>query len=348
MPKAMPHIGRVFAGAAMGVALLLTSACGGGGGDAGGEGGEGGDSALPVLRFQVLESDPASIPLQIMMDQGIDEKHGFKAEEVVVDPDASLSTFLLGESDIATDQDGISLAIAQQEGKNAVGFAGALNMMTGVVASDASGINTPEELRGRRVGHFGLDTGTTTAINVMFDELYNINITEDLDLREAGAAALPELMASGQVDAIFDYEPFALRATMLGGKYIFQPAKAWAEHTGGYSPNLALLAARTEWLDQNRDLAIKARDAWFEAIKVIGDSNYEILKEQKYADILSLRDEAELDAFVKYCADLPCYPTEWSQRDVDGTMEWLQLFADRKLLIESMPAQPVAVDLEDS
>ncbi|ORB30006.1 ABC transporter substrate-binding protein [Mycolicibacterium parafortuitum] len=340
----MPQFGKKFATAALGAMLLMTTACGGDGG-----GNASGDNSLPVVRFQVLESDPASIPLQIMIDQGIDEKFGFKAEQVVVDPDASLSTFLLGESDIATDQDGISLAIAQQEGKNAVGFAGALNMMTGVVASDSSGINDPEGLRGRRVGHFGMDTGTTTAINVMFEELYGINISNDLDLREAGAAALPELMAAGQVDAIFDYEPFALRATMIGpGKYIFQPAKAWAEHTGGYSPNLALLAARTEWLDQNRDLAIKARDAWFEAVKVIGDSNYEILKEQKYADILALRDEAELDAFVKYCADLPCYPTDWSQQDVDGTMQWLQLFADRKLLIEAMPAQPVAVDLEQS
>ncbi|WP_082753679.1 ABC transporter substrate-binding protein [Mycobacterium sp. NAZ190054] len=342
----MSDTAKKFAAAALGMAMLVTAtACstGGGGSDAGG------DDGTPVVRFQVLESDPASIPLQIMIDQGIDKKHGFQAAEVVVDPDASLSTFLLGESDIATDQDGISLAIAQQEGKNAVGFAGALNMMTGVVASDASGINDPEGLRGRRVGHFGLDTGTTTAINVMFEELYGIKIQDDLDLREAGAAALPELMASGQVDAIFDYEPFALRATMIGpGKYIFQPAKAWAEHTGGYSPNLALLAARTEWLDENRDLALKARDAWFEAVGVIADSNYEILKEPKYAEILALRDDAELDAFVKYCADLPCYPTEWSQQDVDGTMDWLQLFADRKLLIDAMPAQPVAVNLEES
>lgn len=339
----MPHKGTKFATAAVGVALLLTAGCSG----SGSEEASAGDDSLPVVRFQVIESDPASIPLQIMIDQGIDEKFGFTAESVVVDPDASLSTFLLGESDIATDQDGISLAIAQQEGKNAVGFAGALNMMTGVVASEASGITDVEGLRGKRVGHFGLDTGTTTAINVMFEELYDIQIQEDLDLREAGAAALPELMASGQVDAIFDYEPFALRATLIGpGEYVFQPAKAWSEHTGGYSPNLALLAARTDWLDENRDLALQARDAWFEAVKVIGDSNYEILKEPQYAEILSLRDEAELDAFVSYCADLPCYPTEWTQQDVDGTMEWLQLFADRQLLIDSMPAQPVVVDLE--
>ncbi|GAA1138947.1 hypothetical protein GCM10009606_18330 [Nocardioides aquiterrae] len=321
---------------------LLATSCGGDGGSSGESGGD-----LPTIRFQVIDSDPASIPLQVMIDEGLDREHGFKAEAVVVDPDASMSTFLLGESDIATDQDGITLTIAQQQGEYALGFAPALNMMTGVVASDDSGIETAEDLVGAKVGHFGLDSGTTSAIGVMLQELYGIDINEDMDLKEAGAAALPELMASGEVDAIFNYEPFALRATMMGGHYVFQPAKAWAEKTGGYAPNLALLAARSEWLEENPDLAVGARDAWFEAVKVIEDSDYELLKEPEYAEILALRDEAELDAFVQYCADLPCYSSSWDESDVTGTQEWLQLFADRDLLIEDMPEKPVTTVLEE-
>lgn len=312
------------------------------------ENGESADASnLPTVRFQVIDSDPASIPLQIMIDKKIDEKYGFKAEAVTVDPDASLTTFLLGETDIATDQDGISLAIAQQEGNSAVAFGGALNMMTGIVASEESGITKVEDLKGARVGHFGIDSGTTTGIAVMLDELYGIDIQRDLDLREAGAAALPELMAAGQVKAIFNYEPFALRATLIGpGHYVFQGAKEWAEHTGGYSPQLALLAARTEWLDENSDLAANALQAWQDAVKVIEDSNYEILKEPEYAEILALRDAEELEAFVAYCADLPCYPSTWDESDVDGTTEWLRLFADRDLLIKDMPTEPVAIVLE--
>jgi NitT/TauT family transport system substrate-binding protein len=329
--------------AALTAAGLLSTVAACGGDDSGSS-----DSGLPVVRFQVIDSDPASIPLQVMIDQGIDEKFGFQAEAVVVDPDASLSTFLLGESDIATDQDAIGLTIAQQEGKNAVAFAGALNMMTGVVASEESGITTPEDLVGARVGHFGIDSGTTTGIAIMLEELYGINIQEDLDLRESGAAALPELMASGEVDAIFNYEPFALRATLIGpGHYVFQPGKAWAERTGGYAPQLALLASRQEWLDDNAELAVQARDAWFAAVKAIEESDYELLKEPEYAEILALRDEEELDAFVEYCADLPCYPGEWDESDVAGTMEWLQLFADRQLLIDEMPTEPVVTVLGD-
>lgn len=333
---------KIKAGLGVLAISMLATACGGDGGSAEASGDE-----LPIIRFQVIDSDPASIPLQVMMDEGLDEEHGFKAEPVVVDPDASTSTFLLGESDIATDQDGITLTIAQQQGEHALGFAPALNMMTGVVASADSGIETAEDLAGAKVGHFGLDSGTTSAIGVMLEELYDIDISDDMELKEAGAAALPELMASGEVDAIFNYEPFALRATLMGGHYVFQPAKAWAEKTGGYAPNLALLAARSEWLEENPGLAVEARDAWFEAVKVIEDSGYELLKEPEYAEILALRDEAELDAFVQYCADLPCYSASWDESDVEGTQEWLQLFADRDLLIEEMPEKPVTTVLEE-
>jgi NitT/TauT family transport system substrate-binding protein len=335
---------KMKAGLGVLAVALLATACGGG--DGGSDAGESEDG-LPIVRFQVIDSDPASIPLQVMIAEGLDKEHGFKAEAVVVDPDASVSTFLLGESDIATDQDGITLAIAQQQGEHALGFAPALNMMTGVVASDESGIETVEDLSGATVGHFGLDSGTTSAIGIMFEELYDIDINEDMELKEAGAAALPELMASGEVDAIFNYEPFALRATLMGGHYVFQPAKAWAEKTGGYAPNLALLAARAEWLEENPALAVDARDAWFDAVKVIEDSGYELLKEPEYAEILALRDEAELDAFVEYCADLPCYSSSWDELDVTGTAEWLQLFADRDLLIEDVPELPVTTVLEE-
>jgi NitT/TauT family transport system substrate-binding protein len=333
---------RVGAGVGLVALLTLTTACGGA--DAGSES----EGDLPVIVFQTIESDPASIPVRVIKEQGLDIANGFRLEELVVDPDASLSTFLLGESDIATDQDALTLTIAQQEGKRAIAFGATLNMMTGVVASDASGIETPEDLVGKRVGHFGVDSGTTTGIRIMMEEIYGIDIMEDFDLREAGAPALPELLASGEVDAIMNYEPFALRAAAgAPGHYVFQPSVAWREHTGGFAPHLALLSARAEWLDENQDLAIAARDAWNEAVDAIAETDYELLTEPEYAEVLALRDEEELADFVAYCAELPCYTREWSQQDIDGTNEWLSLFAERDLLIEETPAEPVMVLLED-
>jgi NitT/TauT family transport system substrate-binding protein len=302
---------------------------------------------LPTVVFQAFPDDPAGVPVQVMEELGIDEKFGFDAELLLVDPDAAASTFLLGESDIATEQDIVNHTIAQAEGEKAVAFLGVLNTMVGVVSAEGSGIDAPEDLVGARIGHFGVDSGTTSIIAVMLKELYDIDVFE-LDLFEAGPAALPELLANGEVDAIFNYEPLALRAfVQTPGQYVFEPAKAWAEATGGFSPWLTNLSAKVEWIEENPELAINVRDAFLEAMQEISDSDYEILREEPYVSQLGLADETELDAFVEYCVDLPCYALGWTEDDLAGAEEWLQLLVDNEVLITELPAEPVAVILED-
>jgi NitT/TauT family transport system substrate-binding protein len=331
------------------VLALGLAACGGdddngGGGGAGGDGG--GD--LPVVRMQGLPADPAAIPMLVMQEEGLDEKHGFKAEFVEVDPDAAANTLLIGESDVAMEQDAVTMTLAQQEGEEAVVFYPVLNTMMSVVVPEDSPYRTPKDLVGKEVGHFGVDSGTTSVIALMLKELEGIDVFEDYKLREAGPAALPELLAGGRVDAIFDYEPLALRAVLEGpGRYVFEPAKAWADRTGGWSPYLTNLAARVDWLEENKEAAIGVRDAWKEAVALIEESNYEIFAEEPYREFLALRSDEELEGFIDYCADLPCFLNSWTQEDIDNLSDWLQLMADNDVLIEEPPEEPVAVTLED-
>jgi NitT/TauT family transport system substrate-binding protein len=327
-------------------ALIAVIAIGCGGDDD--DGGDGDGAGGEVVRFQGLPADPAAIPMLVMQEEGLDEKHGFQAEFVEVDPDAAANTLLLGESDIAMEQDAVTMTLAQQEGEEGVVFWPVLNTMMSVVVPEDSDAQTPEDLVGQKVGHFGVDSGTTSVIALMLSELYGIDVFEDYDLREAGPAALPELLKGGEVEAIFDYEPLALRAVLeTPGRYLFEPAKAWAEESGGWSPYLTNLAARVDWLEENPDLALAAKDAWVEAVEIIEDSNYEIFAEEPYRSFLELRSDEELDAFVDYCAELPCLLNEWSEEDIEQLNGWLELMAENDVLIEEPPAEPVAVVLED-
>ena len=328
------------------VALIAVIAvgCGGDDDDGGGDDGAGGE----VIRFQGLPADPAAIPMFVMQEEGLDEDHGFQAEFIEVDPDAAANTLLLGESDIAMEQDAVTMTLAQQEGEEGVVFWPVLNTMMSVVVPEDSAAQTPEDLVGEKVGHFGVDSGTTSVIALMLSELYGIDVFEDYDLREAGPAALPELLKGGEVEAIFDYEPLALRAVLeTPGRYIFEPAKAWAEQTEGWSPYLTNLAARVDWLEANPDLALEAKDAWVEAVEIIEDSNYEIFAEEPYRSFLELRSDEELDAFIDYCAELPCFVNEWGEEDIKQLDQWLELMAENDVLIEEPPEEPVAVILED-
>jgi NitT/TauT family transport system substrate-binding protein len=311
----------------------------------GGGGGGGGDN--PTVRFQGFPADPAAIPMLVMKEKGIDKKHGFKAEFVEVDPDAAANTLLLGESDIAMEQDAVNMALAREEGQKGVVFWPNLNTMMDVVVKKDSPFQSPNDLKGKKVGHFGVDSGTTSVISLMLKEIHGIDVQKDFDLREAGPPALPELLKQGEVDAIFDYEPFGIRAVLeTPGRYLFEPAKAWAEKTGGWSPYLTNLAAREDWLKENEKTAFAVLEAWKESVKVIEDSNYEIFKEEPYAEFIDANSAEELDAFAKYCADLPCYRNTWTDEDIQHYNEWLELLAKNKVLIEKVPDEPVVVSLE--
>ena len=339
----MTRIGWLRLTALVIVLALAASACGGDSDEGGGDG-----DGLPSITFQGFPADPAALPLFVMQEEGFDRENGFVGEYLPVDPDAATNTFLIGESDIAMEQDGINMTIVQAEGHQAVLFAPGLNMMTGIVVAEDSPYQDPTDLVGEKVGHFGVDSGTTSTIALMVKEIYGIDILEEYDLRETGPEALPELLKSGEVEAIMDFEPLALRAVLeTPGRYLFEPAKAWAEQTGGWSPWLTNLAARVEWLDENEDLAFGIRDAWMQGIQVLEDSDYEILREDPYKSFLELKSDEELEAFIDYCVDLPCFGTTWTEEDIQGLNDYLALFAQNDILIEETAEEPVAVILED-
>ena len=303
---------------------------------------------LPSIVFQGFPADPVGLPALVMAEEGIDVKYGFHAVYLAVDPDAATNTFLIGESDIAMEQDGVNMTIVQREGHKAVLFAPGANMMTAIVVPVDSPYQVPADLVGEKVGHFGVDSGTTSTIALMLKEIYGLDVLTQYDLREVGPEALPELLKSGEVEAIFDFEPLALRAVLeTPGRYLFEPTKAWAEFTGGWSPWLTNLAAREEWLQENEELAFGVRDAWMEAIDLLQGGDYAMLRDEPYASFLELKSDAELEAFIEYCIELPCFGTSWTQADLDALDGYLELFAKHGILIDETSSTPVAVILED-
>lgn len=329
---------------------MVAAACGGDGEDDAAAGdGEGGEE-LPTVVFQVFPADPAGVPVKVMQEEGFDEDNGFRAELLEVDPDAAMETFLIGESDVATEQDVVTTAIARQEGNETVAFYPVLNMITGIVVPEDSPYETPEDLADAdQVGHFGVDSGTTTGIALALKELHDLDIYEEWTLTEAGPEALPELLAGGEVDAILDYQPLLVRAVNeTPGRYLFNPYNEWQEELDGWGPWLTNLTARKEWLDEDPERALAVRDAFEEAQQMIIDSDYELLGEEPYSSWLNLRDDAEVQGFIDYCQDVvACYSTEWTENDLEQAENYVELMHDNGLLVEELPDEPVAVILED-
>jgi NitT/TauT family transport system substrate-binding protein len=284
-----------------------------------------------------------------MQEEGLDTQYGFKAELLTVDPDVAAQTLLLGESDVATEQDVVTTAVARQEGYETVAFYPVLHLATGIVVPKDSPYKGPADLVGKEVGHFGIDSGTTTGIAAALSVSEDINPYEDYELVQAGPQALPTLLAQEQVVAIFDYQPLLAQAVVeTNGSYLYNPYDFWVEHFDGFSPWLTNLVAKEEWLRNNQEIAIGVRDAWARAQGMIIESNYELLREEPYASFLNLPSEAVLDEYIRYCQEVvPCLADGWTEEERQKAQEYVGLMLKLGLLVEEMPEEPVAVTLED-
>lgn len=307
------------------------------------------EADLPAVKLQAFPDDPAAIPVLVMQERGIDAKHGFRAELMTVDPDVAFQTLLLGESDVATEQDVVTVSVARQEGHDTLAFYPVLHLATGIAVPADSPYESAADLVGRRVGHFGIDSGTTTGIAAALSVSEGINVYEDFDFVQAGPAALPAMLSQGRVEAIFDFQPLLAQAVVeTNGRYLFSPYDFWVQYFDGFSPWLTNLVARKDWLRENKDVAIGVRDAFAEAQKVIVESNYEILLDEPYASFLNLPSAEVLKEYVRYCREVvPCFADGWSQADRDKAQEYVAIMQQQGLLVEEVPEEPVAMELED-
>lgn len=313
---------------------------------------DGGDDAasadLPTVTLDGVVPDPMSVPVMLIKEQGLDEKYGFHFEYTEGEAAGGTTPFLKGEVQLGPG-DAISAAIANMEGHDTVAYYPFMSQTAGVVASAASGITTPEQLRGRRIGHFGNDSGTTQALTLTLQDCCDIDVQKDLTLVQSSPEALPALLEQGEVDAIFDFEPFGDQAIqMTDGVRVLQVAEYWKEKDG-WVPPLAMLWSNRTWLDENPELARNVQAAFQEAMQIIIDANYETFKEEPYASYLDMEPDA-MDRLITYCQELPCYTNTWTAEDATKMNDWIQTMADQGMLPgfpQNVPSQTLDEVLGD-
>lgn len=301
-------------------------------------------SGEPVVKMDGVVPDPFGVVPVFVKETGLDKKHGFTLEYTEGDPTGGTTPFLRGDVQLGPG-DAISAAIANAEGHDTVAYFPLMQQTAGVVASGASGITTPEQLRGKRVGHFGNDSGTTQAISLTLKDCCGIDIDKDLTLVQSSPEALPALLAKGEVDAIFDFEPFGDRAVQLAdGTRVLEVTKYWDEKSG-WAPPLAMLWSNRSWLTENPELATNVQDAFSEAMQTMIDANYETFKQEPYKSFLAPESDAELDRLVTYCQTLPCYTNEWSDQDATKMNDWIKSMVAAGML-PSYPDNPPSATLD--
>lgn len=302
---------------------------------------------LPIVRFQAVSGSLGGLPLMVMEEEGLDVANGFRGEFSYLDPGGASENFLIGNADVNMGDDAATTAIFRQEEFDVTAWYPVTNLHVSIVVREDSEYQTPEDLIGQRVGHFGIDSGATTYISTAVEEIYGFDPREEYELAESGPPALPELLASGEVEAIFNFEAHVSRAVVEApGRVLFQTHQAYSEHSGGFAPNLTTLVSTVSWLEDNPELAYSVRDAIDASIAAIEDSNYEIIGEETYLEQLGLEDPEVVTALIERAADIPVFTTEWNDEVIANTYDFLDLLVADGTLLTQPPDDQVLTTLE--
>ncbi|MGH2703218.1 MAG: ABC transporter substrate-binding protein [Actinomycetota bacterium] len=315
---------------------LLAAACGGGDDDSEASGAEGSDD-LPVVKLNALSGGLTAVALVVIEENGFDEDNGFTGEFFYNDPDASGQFFLQQQADISFDQDPLNVAIARSQGIEVTTFYPVLNNNNCILVKSDSGYSSPEDLVGKKVGHFGADSGTTTSLSVMLQEIHGIDLLDEYNLVESDPATHVELLDRGEVDAIFDFVPHSSRAMVQGGaECLFGPAVEEWQNERGTTNFLSTMAAHDEWLSENADLAEQVMAAWDDAIAWI-EEDPSRLTEDPYAELMGQDDPEVLDLIAEQATEIPLWTNDWSEEAQAAAEEFVDLSAEQGILIEENP-----------
>ncbi|QJQ95671.1 MULTISPECIES: ABC transporter substrate-binding protein [Halomonadaceae] len=299
------------------------------------------------VTIQAISGSLGGVPLMIMESEGLDEKHGFQGNFEFLPSSGAFQAFLLGEADISMDEDILGVAIARSEGFNVSAFYPVGNLYLGIVVPGDSPHRTPEDLRGARVGHFGADSGTTTFIRMIVQEIYGFDVMDEYDFTQVGPAALVRLLEAGDVDAIFNFESYvseAIHAT--DGRYLLQAHQDYSGHTGGFAPWITNMVAHTDWLQENAELAYAIRNAYEEAVQLMEESDYEILRKDYVRAGLGITSDEVLDVLIDNARNYGYFTTDWSAEKIEAAYDFLDTLAEDGTLISEVP-DGVMITLED-
>jgi len=193
--------------------------------------------------------------------------------------------------------------------------------------------STLTDLKGKKFGHFGWDSGTTSTLLALGKHLANLNVRDELQHVVVAPPATKAILDRGDVEAVV--VPLGIDITMRqqGYKRVWGPLnKEWASRTG-HPLYLAALAVRKEILDRP-DVAKALVGAIVDAITYINTKPAEVMA--KYQGYFKF-DDAKRDMFVTYVQEGNMFDSRWDEKVIDAQWEFVTTAASIKAYLEKAP-----------
>jgi NitT/TauT family transport system substrate-binding protein len=332
----MPHLALSRAAVAVLCGLItVLAACGGD--DDGPDAAARGSEELPVVKIQAFSGGSSNVALKLIDENGFDTKNGFEGDYHYLDPDAANQFFFQGRSDVAFDIDTVGVAIARNRGIEVTSIGGVVANHLCIATKPDAGFDSPEDLAGKRVGHYGLDSGGTVSLAILMQEGYDIDIMRDWELVESDPNGLLALLHRGDVDAIVSIEPNISKERVTGRSECMTPrfTEMWKEIAGGMLYN-STIAAHNSWLQENPELAKQIVQAWSDALAWLND-NPDALGRAPYDEVTGIEDPEALELYAEAIRTIPLFSDSWTADDIAAQEAFVDLAAEQGTLLEENP-----------
>jgi NitT/TauT family transport system substrate-binding protein len=290
--------------------------------------------AQESVRVGFLKGSSA-LPMQVLLSRDLAQKHGVKIEpKEFVDLGAMDRAFVFDEFDMHM---GLSLNTWGEylnQGHDFVGVVGTLHPVGYLVVPTHSPAKKVGDLKGKRVGVYGIH-GTSTAIfGVVASERAGLDIRRNLKLFGSAPPALPVLLAKGEIDAMLNLPFFVARVVAAGSaRIIMDPADEWVRLTGQRLP-FTVAAVRRKTADSKKAAVRRMVSAWQEAVQYLRD--HPELMDQELAKA-GVSDPKALKLTREMT--MPTFMNTWTEKDVENIRTYWKLAAEKNFLQKPVTAQ---------
>jgi NitT/TauT family transport system substrate-binding protein len=296
---------RVMAGVLVGLLGVALAGCGD-------DEGQAAASEDGVVTVRVAHnSNAAALPARVAEEQGFFEDHGLNVEFTQVEDVATLPPALGTTFDIVLSAPTLEINATTQNIPMVV-VSGATvdtpeNPTAAIVASEASGITSIEDMEGKTLGSLS-PTGTIGIASLYWMKEAGVDLSS-VEVIAVNGPQQADQLAAGRVDAVVSVAPFTTAMLAQPGSVnLGDPYLEMADKLSGIN-----WASSKEWADENGETIDNFRAALDDAIAFIGEND---------ADARTiLQGYTQLPDAVVENLVFPTYETEVRQEDLDVWLE---------------------------
>jgi len=280
-----------------------------------------------------VSSGVTGLAAEVMKELQIPEKFDLDLDYIgFTDPSLSNNAFINGKYQVNLAAGVNVIALARKQGYQVQYFFPTLLNSVCVVVKKDSPYQSLNDLKGKKVGWYGLQSGGGTGFYVLAKKK-GIDILKDYEFIDAKPPMLWPLLERGEIEAIVIYDPFVSRMLATGNyRVLVGPFfKAWEDETG-YEMEMTGFAATEKWLKNNPKSAEALIKMWKETVAYIKKNPEQVLR--KYQDYTNLKTDREIELGVQRIP--PIYVGEWGNKEASINLTLKMLVKD-SVIIEEIP-----------